>query len=95
MVDAVFEISLPYNPEWWKLYEKSGKTPIPHKFWELQVYRDRILFGFRLQLRTKIDHAGLFMSVSLFRFTVEFNFRDCRHWDYDNNCWGTPNQPAH
>lgn len=84
MVDAVFEISLPYNPEWWKLYEKYGKTPFPHKFWELQVYRDRILFGFRVQLRTKVDHAGLFMSISMFRFTVEFNFYDCRHVDYGN-----------
>jgi hypothetical protein len=86
MIDAHFEFSLP-NRKWKTLFEKSGKTPFPHKFWELNVYRDNVILGFRFQFSTQTDHAGLFTSITLFRFTIDFEFYDCRHWDDEENCW--------
>jgi hypothetical protein len=36
------------------------------------------------------DHGGINIEVSLLGFTVNFNFYDSRHWDYDNICWENP-----
>jgi hypothetical protein len=86
MIKAHFEFLLP-NQYWENLYGNSGKTPFPHKFWELNVYSSNIILGYKFQFSTQTDHAGLFMSISLFRFTVEFQIYDHRHWDDEENCW--------
>lgn len=35
-----------------------------------------------LNVTTKGDHAGLRFYAGWFRFMIEFNFIDIRHWDY-------------
>ena len=86
MIDTYFEFTIP-NQKWKTIYETSGKTPIPHKFWEFNVYRDNVIFGFRFQLSTQTDHAGLFLNLTLFRFTAEFQLYDHRHWNDVSNDW--------
>ena len=86
MIDAVFEFTLP-NRNWTSIYETSGKTPFPYKFWELSIHRDNVIFGFSFQWSVKTDHAGVFSSISLFRTTIQFDFYDNRHWDDETNSW--------
>jgi hypothetical protein len=90
MISTYFEISLP-NQNWKTLYGKSGKTPFPHKFCELNVYRNNVILGYRFHFSTQTDHAGLSLSISLFSFGVEFEFYDDRHWDNKNNCYEEQN----
>lgn len=33
------------------------------------------------------DHAGSTLQIHLFGVDFEYENRDIRHWDYDNDCW--------
>lgn len=86
MINANFGIELPID-NFKNIYNKFGKTPFSHKFWEFQIYKDNVLFGFNFDYTIRGDHAGVRMIVSLLCISIEFNFYDSRHWDYANNKW--------
>ena len=33
------------------------------------------------------DHAGLRFQLNFFGLDFEYENKDIRHWDYDNDCW--------
>lgn len=45
------------------------------------------LFGFKLNFATKIDHAGFEFQLELFRFFLDINIYDHRHWNEEENRW--------
>lgn len=89
MINFSFSLISPFSNRFSSFYEKSGKTWIPHKFWEFNVYKTSCLIDFRISYTVKDDHAGFEAFIGLFGWSVEFRFCDDRHWDYENNCWET------
>lgn len=86
MIILNFSIALPsYISK--TLYDKSGKTPFPNKYWEFNLYRCPILISLEFSLRFKTDHAGITVSFGILGHMIEFMIYDNRHWDYENNCW--------
>jgi hypothetical protein len=71
-----------YNREW-------GLTK--NKTLELQFseYRFNIL-EFQLDLNWRqTDHAGPWLMINLFGYTMDLRMYDKRHWDDVSNDWGT------
>lgn len=79
------------NPRWWNRFENikcwMGKTPIPHKFWELQITKDAELLRFEFEFTTQQDHAGLRLELGLAGYTISGNIYDNRHWNSEENRW--------
>lgn len=86
MITLNFKIELPID-NFKNFYFISGKPPLKHKFWEFEINRDNILFGFDFRYTIKTDHAGLWSSISLFFITFNFQIYDRRHWDVENDEW--------
>lgn len=64
-----------------------GRTPISHKYWEIQIIRCYNLLRFEFELSIRQDHAGLNLELGLFGYEIHFTIYDNRHWDYINNRW--------
>lgn len=62
------------------LFFKYGKTPMSHKFWELQIYRSPKLLNFIFQIKRYCDHSGVILGLGLLTFNIEFTIYDDRHW---------------
>lgn len=45
------------------------------------------LFRVYFSINGKCDHAGIFLIIRFFRYNINLNIHDNRHWDYENNCW--------
>lgn len=74
------------NPSWDRfdsLYSKSGNTPWKNKFWEVQAMKSDDIIAFDLRVTTKCDHAGVDLWLGLFGYSVNLQFYDSRHWNYD------------
>jgi hypothetical protein len=87
MINFAFGLANPFCNRLSLVYEKFGKTWIPHKFWEFNVYKTSCLIDFRISYIMREDHAGFETFIGLLGWSVEFKFCDSRHWDYKNNCW--------
>lgn len=72
-----------------KFISKHGKTPLEHKFWEIELMYSHWTHVFRFEFipTRKTDHAGLWFQIGLFGFEFSFSFHDNRHWDDVNNKW--------
>jgi hypothetical protein len=45
-------------------------------------------FECKWRVHSKTDHTGISFSLSMFKlFMIHFNIYDCRHWDFEKNCW--------
>ena len=79
------------NPFWWDrwrgLKSWSGKTPFKNKYWEVQTMKSCELLRIEFDWTVQQDHAGLGLELALFGYQIDFRLYDCRHWDYENNCW--------
>lgn len=45
------------------------------------------ILGFGLDFRTKGDHAGLHVELTILGLELQASFNDTRHWDYENDTW--------
>lgn len=45
------------------------------------------IFHFIIRLNKRSDHAGLNLSLSIWKFMIDFQIYDNRHWDYDKDAW--------
>jgi len=43
------------------------------------------IFSFIFNLTHSMDHAGLNISIDIWKYSFHFIIYDNRHWDYDNN----------
>lgn len=89
IIDFYFVLSNPFSERFGVVYEKSGKTWMPHKFWEFAIHRDTSIFQCWFKFSIREDHAGLNFEFGLLGWCINFVIYDCRHWDDQNNCWET------
>lgn len=79
------------NPKWWDRFELincwMGATPIPHKFWEIQVMKGPELLRFEFEVTTQQDHAGMNIELALLGYHVGFTIYDNRHWNSEEGRW--------
>lgn len=93
MIYLSFDIKNPFSTKFSSFgYTKCGKTWMPHKFWEFEVYKTNSIIRFILDFTIRQDHAGTRFStfgieLCLFGWDFEFRVYDNRHWNYENNCW--------
>lgn len=85
MINIRFSLTNPWSNKFETVYFSSGKTPIKNKFWEIQIMKtdDIVAFDFRVSART--DHAGLDLWLGLLGYSINLNFYDNRHWDFEEN----------
>lgn len=80
-----------YWPNWWNRFNSlstwSGATPIPHKYWEVQIVKHRNLLKFEFGWTVCEDHAGLNLELGLLGYEISFMVYDHRHWDTITNTW--------
>lgn len=87
MLKLSLNIGLPWTPEFKNFWCRAWKTPFTNKFIELEFHTIENLVGFNFLWTRKRDHAGIDIQFSLLGVCMHFNFYDCRHWDYEKNCW--------
>lgn len=87
MISLNFNIRNPWSTQFENLWSKSYLTPFKNKFIEFEVTRDFTLISFMFVWTVRQSHAGLNIELGLFGYCFHFNFYDCRHWDYENNCY--------
>jgi hypothetical protein len=87
MIYLSFTLSNPFSNRFTCVYEKTGKTWNPHKFWDLTICKNSSIIGFTFDFNMRQDHAGSGLEIELFGLSIEYRFYDCRHWDYKNGCW--------
>jgi hypothetical protein len=79
------------HPGWWNRFANVkywiGKTPIKHKYWELQVIKNDNLIRLEFEVTTQQDHAGLTLELGLLGYEIHFTFRDNRHWNQEEGRW--------
>ena len=87
MIYLSFVITNPFSPSFSKVYETSGKTWMPHRFWEFGVYKTNAIIRCIIDFTIRQDHAGFGMELDLFGWGVEFRVYDSRHWNVETECW--------
>ena len=79
------------NPRWWNRWANikswAGSTPIPNKFWEVQITKGPELFRTEFELTTQQDHAGVNIELGLLGYCVHFTVYDNRHWNHEEHRW--------
>ena len=86
LIKLAFEISLPID-RWNHIYEKDWATPFKNKYLRVGAYLTNNLVNFHIDWSIKEDHAGFMLEFALFGFGASICLYDCRHWDYENDCW--------
>jgi hypothetical protein len=87
MIFLSLSLSNPFSNRYSVVYEKTGKTWNPHKFWDLSICKKSSIIGFAFDFTMRQDHAGFSLEIELFGWSIEYSFYDNRHWDYENGCW--------
>jgi hypothetical protein len=87
MIYLSLSLKNPFSNRYSVVYEKSGKTWNPHKFWDLTICKRSSIIGFTFDFNMRQDHAGSGLEIELFGWSIDYRFYDSRHWDYVNNCW--------
>jgi len=71
----------------WKSYWDKTFSITPNRFLEFQLMDSSKFIGIDMSVSDKEDHAGLNINLALFGYEFDINFRDSRHWNYDENRW--------
>jgi hypothetical protein len=87
MIYLSFSFTNPFSNRFSAVYEKTGKTWNPHKFWDFSICKTSSIIGFTFDFNTRQNYAGSGLEIELFGLSIEYRFYDSRHWDYTNNCW--------
>ena len=87
MIFLSLSLSNPFSNRYSVVYDKTGKTWNPHKFWDLSICKKSSIIGFTFDFTMRQDHAGFSLEIELFGWSIEYRFYDNRHWDYKNGCW--------
>jgi hypothetical protein len=88
MINIHFALRNPWAKENFdSLYEASGKIG-KHNAWEVQVTRyAHTLLEFTFRWTMCDDHAGPYLELGLFGYSMIATIYDCRHWDYEKKTW--------
>jgi hypothetical protein len=91
MISFNFNLRNPWGDRFSNLWWRSFKTPFKNKFIELEVYKDSSILSVNFNWSIGQSHAGLDIEAGLFGYCLHFNFYDCRHWDYEKDCYEISN----
>ena len=83
MINFSFTIINPWGKRWSNVWNRVYNTPFKNKFLELEVLKDTTIVSFMFRLATRQSHGGLSMELGLLGHSVNFNFYDNRHWNYE------------
>lgn len=62
----------------------------PNKAWEVQVTRDsQNIINLDLRIKAREDHAGVELTIGIWKYVAMLQFYDTRHWDDDKGGWQT------
>jgi len=86
MINLEFLLSNPFSNKFKTLFNKAGHIT-KHKWWELECYRDNRIVAFQFYARSRCDHAGIRVELSLLSYTIAGHIYDSRHWNYNTNKW--------
>lgn len=79
------------HPKWWNRFANvkcwMGETPIPNKYWEVQIIKNDNLLRLEFAITTMTDHAGCNLELGLFGYEIHFSFYDNRHWNSEEGRW--------
>ena len=89
MIYLSFSLSNPFSNRFSVVYEKSGKTWNPHKFWDFTICKNSSIIGFCFDFTMRKDHAGFGLEFDLLGWNVEYRVYDSRHWDVEAGRWET------
>jgi hypothetical protein len=91
MIYLSFSFTNPFSNRFSAVYEKTGKTWNPHKFWDLSICKTSSIIAFTFDYTMRQDHAGFGFDIGLFGWNIDYRFYDSRHWDYESNMWESEN----
>lgn len=86
MISFSVNISNPYSQKFKNLWNKMWGIN-PHKYIELEFYKDSSLISFMFNWTIRQSHAGLDLDLGLLGYCVHFNIYDNRHWNYTEGRW--------
>ena len=87
MIFLSLSLSNPFSNRYSVVYDKTGKTWNPHKFWDLNICKKSSIIGFTFDFTMRQHHAGFSLEIELFGWSIQCSFYDNRHWDCKNGCW--------
>ena len=87
MIYLSFTLSNPFSKRFSVVYEKTGKTWNPHKFWDLTISKNSAIIGFSIDYTIRQDHAGFGFDIDFLGWNIDYRFYDSRHWDYKTGKW--------
>lgn len=88
MIHIEFNLHNPWSERWQNI-KVFHKAITKNKSIELQFMKTNDIIGFVFSFTTRRDHAGLNTNLALFGYSIQFNFYDHRHWNYETNKWET------
>ncbi len=92
MIILTFAIANPWFKTWCdfkNIRNWTGKLPIDHKYWEVEVMRDGYVVQFNFTFITRRDHAGITLCAGILGYSINFTAYDNRHWDDKTENWST------
>jgi hypothetical protein len=87
MINVNFTINNPWSNCWNSIKVWHGTTPLPYKFWEIQIMKTADIICIDFSLTHMRDHAGLEIELGLFGWNTNFKLYDSRHWNNVENRW--------
>lgn len=84
-----FNVNLrnPWGSDFKSLKVWAGKTPVPNKFWEVQIIKNDNWLRIEFEFTVRQDHAGVNLELGLFGYEAHFTIYDNRHWNDDEGRW--------
>ena len=73
MIFLSLSLSNPFSNRYSVVYDKTGKTWNPHKFWNLSICKRSSIIGFTFDFTMRQDHAGFSLEIELFGWSIENN----------------------
>lgn len=87
MIHLNFSFNNPWSKRFDNVKQYSGQLPVENKYWELEILRTSTILNLYVGFTTRRDHAGFNFNIGLFGREIVFTVYDCRHWDYEKDCW--------
>jgi hypothetical protein len=82
LINLQFQLSNPFNWDYFKSLGSVHGQLTKHKFWELEHnFYGNSLLDLDFHIATKEDHAGISLTVGVLGYGVHFHIYDHRHED--------------
>ena len=92
MIILTFAVANPWFKTWRdfkNIRHWTGKLPINHKYWEVEILRDGYVVQFNFTFNTRRDHAGIGFAIGILGYSINITTYDNRHWDHMTDTWST------